>query len=101
MEIAVEKSFGVFYLYFLAFIAQCGGGLMAHGVIAHLVSLCLSSSPVIQSRELRDCNKERRPQIALVQLRNRYIPMHWPCVVQGERHPRAVTHSRRYLDSRC
>src|SRR2546427_5057065 len=101
MEIAVEKSFGVFYLYFLAFIAQCGGVLMAHGVIANFMSLCLRPSPIIQSRELRDCNKERRPQIALVQFRDRYIQMHWPGVVKGERHRGGVTIPGQHLESLC
>src|SRR2546430_9790811 len=99
MEVAVKKLFGVFYLYFLAFIAQSGGVLMAHRVITNLVSLCLRISPVIQSRELRDCNKERRPQMALVQFRNRYIQMHWPCVVKGERHRGGVTIPGQYLES--
>src|SRR5207244_13386877 len=101
MEVAVKKLFGVFYLYFLAFIAQCGGVLMAHGVIANLVSLCLRISPIIQSRELRDCNKERRPQMALVQFRDRYIQMHWPGVVEGVRHRGGVTIPRQHLERLC
>src|SRR5438132_9741833 len=101
MEVAVKKLFGVFYLYFLAFIAQSGGVLMAHRVITNLVSLCLRISPIIQSRELRDCNKERRPQMALVQFRDRYIQMHCPGVVKGERHRGGVTIPGQHLESLC
>src|SRR5437660_1160490 len=101
MEITVKELFGVFYLYLLTFIAQCGGVLMAHGVIANLMFLCLRISPIIQSRELRDCNKERRPQMALVQFRDRYIQMHWPGVVKGERHRGGVTIPGQHLESLC
>src|SRR5438876_11081082 len=101
MEVAVKKLFGVFYLYFLAFIAQSGGVLMAHRVITNLVSLCLRISPIIQSREFRDCDKECRLQIALVQFRDRYIQMHWPCVVKGVRYRGGVTIPVHHLECLC
>src|SRR5439155_26479324 len=101
MEVAVKKLFGVFYLYFLAFIAQSGGVLMAHRVITNLVPLCLRISPTIQSREFRDCDKECRPQIALVQFRDCYIQMHWPGVVKGERHRGELTITGPHVDRRC
>src|SRR5262249_26310441 len=96
LEITVQELLRVFNLQFFTSLGQTGRVFVAHRMIADFVSLTLNLSPFVQPSELGDSQKERAPQLPLVQRRNSLIELHTVGVVEGERHGRFMPIPRQH-----